>query len=168
MTEHRHERDAFIAAASEFCELYENAEKHGHKRFLVGLAHVLPRLQAAAVELPYPDDADEIPDDDPDVDLTTAEMQSVAFPGHILDGIDSAPIRDDLRGPPDEPVEVLLYDDLCDIYRDLKNGFRILDAGRPEAEAVFYWRLNFWSHWGYSNAEALRVVHVYVALFPAG
>jgi hypothetical protein len=50
------------------------------------------------------------------------------------------------------------------IYHDLKEGFRLMEAGRPEAEAVFEWRLLFWSHWGYHLAEALRVIHYYVAL----
>jgi hypothetical protein len=80
VTKHRRERDAFIEAASEFCRLYEDARELGSKRFLLGLSSALPRLQATAVELPYPDDADEIPDDDVHVDLTTEEMDVVAEP----------------------------------------------------------------------------------------
>jgi len=217
MTEHRRERDAFIAAAAEFCRLYEDAKELGSERFLLGLAGALPRLQAAAVELPYPDD--EIPDDDLDVDLTTEEMDVLAepvaevlreidwdrisddlpestpertageaiemieqiresLPASMVDETDWDQIRDNLReylpetrspNPPTPmPIDPFLYDDLHDIYRDLKKGFRLIDAGRPEAEAVFYWRLNFWGHWGYHNADALRVIHYYVALYLAG
>jgi hypothetical protein len=57
----------------------------------------------------------------------------------------------------------LLFDDLIELYADLLEGFRLLEAGRSEAEAVFHWRLTFWSHWGYHLTEALRAVHVYVA-----
>ena len=57
---------------------------------------------------------------------------------------------------------------LWNIYADLKEGFLLLEAGRPEAEAVFYWRLNFWSHWGYHSAAALKLVHYYAALYLTG
>lgn len=211
-----------MSAASEFCRLYEDAKQLGSGRFLLGVARVLPRLHAAAVALPSPDDADEIPDDDLDVDLTDEQMQRVASPvGDVLDEIDWDRIRehlpesrldltaaeaieqieqlhDDLREsgsplletvmeadweriranlrtylpdrPPPErptpvPIAAFLYDDLYDTYRDLKNGFRLLDAGRPEAEAVFLWELTFWAHWGYHSVDALRVIHYYVALY---
>jgi Domain of unknown function (DUF5063) len=71
-------------------------------------------------------------------------------------------------GPDPLPVDFSLYEDLGETYRDLKNGFRLLEAGRPEAEAVFHWRLTFWSHWGYHNVGALRVIHYYVAGHLAG
>ena len=44
----------------------------------------------------------------------------------------------------------------------------MLEAGRPEVEAVFHWRLTFWSHWGYHNSEASRLIHYYVATYLAG
>ncbi len=217
MTEHRRERDVFIAAASDFCRLYEDTRELRSERFLLGLAGALPHLQAAAVELPYSDD--EIPADDLDVDLTTEEMDVLAASvAEVLREIDWDRIRDDLpesspertadeaiemieqvreslpesmveetdwdqiranlreylaetrspHRPAPLPIDLFLYDDLHDIYRDLKEGFRLIDAGRPEAEAVFYWRLNFWGHWGYHNADALRVIHYCVALYLAG
>lgn len=217
MTAHRSERDAFIAAADDFCRLYEDAKRLGSERFLLGLAGALPRLQATAVELPYPDDSDEIPDDDVDVDLTSEEMGALKEPvADVLREIDWERIREDLpetrpemtsgeaiemleetreslpesmledwvracenlrthlpeaRSPyaPDPlPIDLFLYEDLGETYQDLKNGFRLLEAGRPEAEAVFHWRLTFWSHWGYHNVRALRVVHPYVAGYLAG
>lgn len=201
----------FIAAASEFCRLYEGAAELGSERLLLGLAAVLPRLQAAAVELPFPDDA--IPDNDLDVELTTEEVDAVAEPvAEVLRAIDWERIRGDLRESRPEmtageaiemleetrqslpesmvedlvrardnlrkylpethspgaapdllPVDFFLYEDLGETYRDLKSGFRLLEAGRPEAEAVFEWHHGFWSHWGYHNVDALRIVHIYVA-----
>jgi hypothetical protein len=59
----------------------------------------------------------------------------------------------------------MLSDDLSDIYADLKEGFRLLEAGRPEVEADFVWYQGYWSHWGYHCASAIGVVHHYVALY---
>ena len=173
MTEHRRERDEFIAAASEFCSLFENASELGARDLLLGLARALPRLHATAVGLPFPDDADEIPDDDFDVRLSPEEMQAVAWPAaKVLKKIDWSGVQAELhesmmrgrfRRAPRWPISLFLDDDLWDIYADLKEGFRLLEAGRPEAEAVFQWCHGFWSHWGYHNAEALRVIHYYAA-----
>lgn len=175
MTEHRHERDEFIAAASKFCGLCENAEQLGRDRFLLGLHRAQPRLQAAGAELPYPDDTDEIPDDDVDLSPTDEEMGVFMGPiGDMLFEIDWEPVWKELHeAVVDErrdhwPIRVFLYDDLYDTYLWVKEGFRLIDAGRPEAEAVFYWRWYFWTEWGYHNAEALRVIHYYVALYLGG
>lgn len=216
MTAHRRERDAFIAAARFFCRVCDDAGQLGGERFVLALVEALPRLHLAAVALPYPDDADEIPADDLGVDLRDEEVEtlvaslrsaiaglrwdrvedeldeSVPSAGEAIARIDE--VFDDLRAsgspvlPPDgvqdqvrenlrrylpetrEPrppaevrSDVLLFDDLMEIYGDVQQGLRLLDAGRPEAEAVFVLRLTFWSHWGYHLVEALRVVHVYVA-----
>lgn len=174
VTEHRRARDEFIAAASRFCEVFENAKGLGRDNFMLGLERVLPRLQAAAVELPYPDDADQIPDDDLDVRLTVEERQVFASPvWDILEQIPWNQVEGELAESSavkagSIPRAAFLHDDLSDIYCDLKAPFRLIEVGRPEAEAIFYWRLTFWSHWGYHNTEALRVVHYYVAVFLAG
>ena len=215
MTAHRGQRDAFLSAGAEVCRLCEGAYGLGGEQLLVALDAGLPRLHAAAVELPYPDDNDEIPRDDLNVDLE-AETEAVAASLHrALDELhwdrvsreldETVPsgdeaiaqldelwsdlresdspalptdtvqeqVRENLRRylPKEEPRRPpivvghgdLLFNDLIELYADLREGFRLLEAGRPEAEAVFHWRLTFWSHWGYHLAEALRVVHVYVA-----
>jgi hypothetical protein len=131
------------------------------------------------VALPFSDDDDdEIPDDDLDLRLSPEEMQAVAWPAaEVLKVIDWSEVQAQLhesmtagrfRRGPKWPISLFLDDDLWDIYAALKEGFRLLEAGRPEAEAVFRWRLLFWSHWGYHNAEALRVIHYYVALYLTG
>jgi hypothetical protein len=82
VADHRRQRDDFIAAASAFCDLYERATQLGGERLFLGLQQVLPRLQAAAVELPLPDE--DLPDDDLDVRLTTEESQAVDTPVYEL------------------------------------------------------------------------------------
>ena len=215
MTAHRQQRDAFISAAAEVCRLCEDAARLGGERLLVALDVALPRLHAAAAALPYPDDADEIPGDDLDVDAekeaeaVAASLRSafdelrwdrvrdeldetVSTADEAIDELDQLwedlrasgspalpakgvqdQVRENLRRylpdaqprrPPAEAVDdVVLFDDLMELHADLREGFRLLEAGRPEAEAVFHWRLTFWSHWGSHLVEALRVVHAYVA-----
>jgi hypothetical protein len=43
-----------------------------------------------------------------------------------------------------------LTDDLTDIWKDVKTGLLMLDAGRPEAEsdALWHWRSMLEVHWG--------------------
>ena len=60
--------------------------------------------------------------------------------------------------PPDEPVVGDLADDLADIWRDLKKGLVLYDAGRIQA-AVWEWRNGFNSHWGRHAAGAFFALH---------
>ena len=167
--------DEFRAAASDYCELFETARRLGSERFLIALARTLPRLQAAAVQLSL-----QRPDEEewPDLRLSLEEIQIIGGPVHdVLAEVDWGRIEDDLRESSleDRPrplgqIAHFLCDDLADIYGDLKPGFRRIESGGPgaEREAFWEWRLYFWSHWGYHNAEALRVIHYYVALYLDG
>jgi Domain of unknown function (DUF5063) len=168
MAEHGNDRAQFRIVASEFCGLYEQAAELGAERFLLGLARTLPRLHAAGVALPFPaTDEAEIPDDDLDVRLGVEERQAVDWPvAELLKRLNWSEVQKRLADPTADSLS--LYDDLSGIYADLKEGFLLLEAGRPEAEAVFGWRLTFWSHWGYHSAAALRLVHYYAALYLIG
>jgi Domain of unknown function (DUF5063) len=152
-----------VAAAQEYCGLYERAAKLGAERFLAELERVLPRLQAVGVTLSFSDENDELPEDDPGLELTIEERQAADAPvSALLQGLDWSAVEEDLAYP---AGGALLFDDLSGIYGDLKEGFRLLEAGRPEVEADFAWYHGFWSHWGYHCASALVVVHRYVALY---
>ncbi len=168
MAEHVNERAEFRSVASEFCGLYEQATELGAERFLLGLTRTLPRLHAAGVALPFPATAEaEIPDDDFDARLGVEERQAVDWPvAGLLKQLNWTEVQKRLADPTADSLS--LYDDLSSIYADLKEGFLLVEAGRPEAEAVFYWRLNFWSHWGYHSAAALKLVHYYAALYLTG
>ena len=155
--------EEFVAVAEEYCRLYERAAELDAASFLTGLERVLPRLHAAGVGLGYEDPGHELPDDDVDVRLTVEERQTVDAPVHALLGeLDWKEVQRDL----DFPVGgAMLFDDLSDIYADLTEGFRLLEAGRPQVEARFVWHNGFWSHWGYHSASALLVVHRYAGLY---
>ena len=54
-----------------------------------------------------------------------------------------------------------LADDLADIWRDLKSGLVLFDAGNVAA-AAFAWREGFVIHWGRHAASALYVLQCWV------
>ncbi len=55
----------------------------------------------------------------------------------------------------------MLWDDLADMYRDLRCGLRLWDMGTVESriEASWAWRFNYENHWGHHLARAMQSVH---------
>ena len=60
------------------------------------------------------------------------------------------------------PILNTLFDDLSDIYRDLKEGLLLYDRGQI-AEAAWEWRFKFNAHWGAHLAGAQRALHSYLS-----
>jgi hypothetical protein len=60
-----------------------------------------------------------------------------------------------------------LADDLADIWRDLKGGLLLFDAGHATA-AAFAWRESFNTHWGLHASSALYIVQCWVQANGAG
>ena len=58
------------------------------------------------------------------------------------------------------PVFNALWDDLSDIYRDLKEGLMLYNRGRV-VEAAWGWRFSFEVHWGAHLTGAQRAIHAY-------
>jgi hypothetical protein len=61
-----------------------------------------------------------------------------------------------------EPVTNSLFDDLSDIYRDLKRGLLLFESQHP-IDATWDWRFNFQIHWGQHLVGAQRAIHEYLA-----
>jgi hypothetical protein len=55
-----------------------------------------------------------------------------------------------------------LFDDLADIWRDLKPGLELFDAGE-RGDAAKDWRFNFDIHWGRHATSALYALHCWMA-----
>jgi len=163
VTDERRRIDEFVHAATAFRELCENAQELGRDRFLLGLSKVLPRLQAAAAALPVGEPAsDELP-------FEAGERPRRRPPDAVWKLLpdDWSEVQGNLHETVDgneSPATALLANDLDDMYGDVMEGFDILDAGLPESEAVWHWRFDFWTHWGYHVAEAQRLIHYHVAL----
>lgn len=64
--------------------------------------------------------------------------------------------------PAEEPVVADLADDLADIWRDLKPGLQLFEAGHHSA-AAWHWRFLFKIHWGHHAIGALYALHYWFA-----
>lgn len=55
----------------------------------------------------------------------------------------------------------MFFDDLADIYRDLRDGLDLYALGDPDhvAEAAWQWRFGYEHHWGEHLFRALMTVH---------
>jgi hypothetical protein len=63
--------------------------------------------------------------------------------------------------PPEDPVIGDLADDIADIYRDLRRGLNLLDAGHTE-QAVWEWVFHLKHHWGEHATSAIRALYWYL------
>lgn len=66
----------------------------------------------------------------------------------------------DPNEPPTEAVTADLADDLADIWRDLKRGLSLYEAGHIGA-AAWEWRQSFWQHWGHHAAGGIYALHMW-------
>ncbi|WP_031370009.1 DUF5063 domain-containing protein [Lysobacter antibioticus] len=55
-----------------------------------------------------------------------------------------------------------IADDLADIWRDLKGGLSLFDAGLKDAAASHWWQY-FWIHWGRHAASCLYPLQYWIA-----
>jgi hypothetical protein len=60
--------------------------------------------------------------------------------------------------PGEEPIVGDLADDIADIYKDIRRGLDLLDAGYME-HAVWEWIFHLQHHWGEHATSAIRALH---------
>jgi hypothetical protein len=149
----------FASAAREYCLWAEAAP--GETDMLVARRH-LASLIAFALVLP-----DAAPDSkDPDAIPTDAWRA-------IFQRFGELPVNyynncvDPLHACGAEPSLGDLADDLADIWRDLKGGLVLFDAGHAIA-AAFAWRESFITHWGRHASSALYIVQCWVQMQATG
>jgi hypothetical protein len=70
---------------------------------------------------------------------------------------------DPLAMPAEEPVVGDLADDLADIWRDLRPGLALFEAGQFDA-AAYHWRFNFDVHWARHAVGALYALQAWFSL----
>ncbi len=136
------EIQAFAAIAGEYCG-YLEANPHGDiAAIATDFVRMLSQLINAAVVLPLPFVADV---SSPEFPIPTWEgFGELDFYLQVFD-----PYLDDGLGAG------WLPDDILDIYRDVKLGLLVFEAGNPLA-AAWEWRFNFDIHWGRHATSALR------------
>lgn len=144
--------EAFAEIARRYCSWAESpfGEPRGEMR---AARRLLAELHRAALELP---------------DLDPGEKSEVVIPAGLWEAVCGRfrmlPVEGywDVFDPLKEeaPVFNTLFDDLTDIYRDLKEGELLYTRGLV-AEAVWEWRFGFQIHWGAHLTGAQRAIHAY-------
>jgi hypothetical protein len=150
--------DEFAALADEYCAFVENRASLEPEAFVRRAATILPRLYAAACQLPIVD----FEEDNLESDAVSSRER-----GEIMESIDAmlgdAATYWDVFDPYEkgEPVANSLGDDFAEIYRDLKNNLVLYRQGTRLAvlSAVWNWRFDFAIHWGIHLTGAMRAIH---------
>lgn len=116
---------------------------------------LLAELQFFVLDLPD----DEFEDEDVELEDVTAEQWH-----DVRNRFASLPVEgywtvfDPTHAQENDPFFALLSDDLADIYRDIKYGLLLFDAGHI-SEACREWKSNFKIHWGRHLLDAQKVVY---------
>lgn len=155
----------FEQAARNFCSLLEADPQDGNEWIQKVLA-ALAMLYAIGHQLPsygLPDDAQDVPEEYDVRENQIAEIRNrvngILGERNLYWTYFDPTITND---PAEEPVAGALWDDLCDIYRDVKPGLNAWDTGRDEYlhNIAFDWRFPlFETHWGRHAVDAMRVFH---------
>lgn len=154
--------DAFAARAREFCAFVDRAEELDSWTFVTRLQVLLPKLYAAAIELPFPE---QWPSKKEDVDLGPGPRECAALLdrlGQVLPVEDYWTTLQPLKTQNDD-IDIgctSLADDLADIYHDLLQGLRMVERKYPRSRPQFLWKHSFMAHWGEKLVEALRILHL--------
>jgi hypothetical protein len=155
------ETERFADAARDYCRWAEAAPSAAETDMLIARRH-LASLTALALDLP-----DAACDANDPVPIPTEAWRSV------FKRFGELPVNyynnciDPLHAVGAEPSLGDLADDLADIWRDLKGGLLLFDAGQAGAAACA-WREGFAIHWGRHAASALFVLQCWLQVQETG
>jgi Domain of unknown function (DUF5063) len=146
----------FGLLAAGYCAFVETSDDLDRDRFLRELEAHLVALYGAAIDLPFGG----VDEPDAPSSMTSGEWQTLyrRLSEKLGDTNDYRLMFDPYED--EMPVVASLADDIADIYRDLKDGFALLNAGGSRDGAVWEWRHGFDHHWGRHAAHALYAVYV--------
>lgn len=140
----------FAESAKRFCAWSEGTAASPEDEACAALEH-LSSLYQQALSLP-----DIFSDEDP------TEVDDNAW-SKVYSRFGSLPFNDyaqcfDPAELSADAVTADIADDLADIWRDLKQGLSLFDAGHVDAAAT-EWRQSFWQHWGRHAAGGIYALH---------
>lgn len=143
---HNKEVEAFLAAATAYCDFIELSRPFGEKESLSNLLRMLSRLYTNALDLP-------------EVEPEEGQLIEVDFPLPVVH-FKSQNIYTEMFDPYHDttPVNGCLDDDITDIYRDIKKGLILYKQGHV-IEAVWEWRFGLEVNWGEHATSAIRALH---------
>ena len=151
----------FREQAERYCALVEGARAYRRKEFAALLVESLAGVVSAAARLPDPDVTGEDLPDRPTHEEWVEQANALA---RALGTWNQYWTTTEVLGDGEPEVTTLpLWDDLADVWRDLKAGLLALDDGAPVDDVVWEWRWGFYMHWGEHATEALRALHAHLA-----
>jgi hypothetical protein len=159
--------DRFSAVAKQFCSIVDSASILDRTELLGKLYPIFPALIGEAIGLP-----DVSRDDDDELPGTTrrgsragglSEKEWGKLYTSLKEKLGDWDLYRQVFDPTEDNEAIFgtLADDIADIYRDLKDGlaFREKGQGLPDEDAIWTWRLLFYSHWGKHAMDALLTIH---------
>lgn len=144
--------DSFVAGAREYCGIIERAAYLAQNQLAEQCAIALADLYSHALKLPEVEPCD-----------VRYQSESVQIPfnsQHALASLALQPREHDPEHMADTLNNLLLTDDLSDIYIELKRGLRAYHSGDGCAmsDAVWEWKFSFETHWREHLVHALYVL----------
>ena len=136
-----HQTGKFVQTAQAFCELIENHPAMSDTAFFSTCTQLLAFLYGDALDLP-------------DVAPCEQAVSEPAIAEESQRALEALGVRLGSR-------DALLFDDLRDIYLDLRRGldFHVSDADCGRREALWTWKILFYAHWGKHAAHAFGILH---------
>ena len=147
--------ERFAEIVRRYCAWAESASADAHTEMQTA-QKLLAELHFFVLALPD----NEFGDDVELEDVTTEQWKAVRdkFANLPVDGYWT--VFDPSQVEENETVFALLSDDLADIYRDIKYGLVLFDAGHI-SEASWECKFNFNTHWGRHLLNAQKVSYSY-------
>ena len=147
--------DDFVALVHEYRALVDGAADSKVHAFLTSCARLLPRIYAAALELPdvEPDTEDIDSGVESPMDRLAVRIGRYDYYWEVFDPR--------IDGDEERVVCGQLSDDLADVYLDLVDPLASFEAGRV-ADAVWSWKFGLRSHYGAHIVSAMRAIHVLI------
>ena len=150
---------AFRDDVQSYCDFVDTWRTTAVRAPFTTLLGLLASLAKSGAAIPF-DMADR---DVKDVErIDHAGAQAIAGDLSALTGAASAKLMSEHAGSPESQQRVfMLWDDLADIYLDLRHGLDLYSRGDADhlAEAVWQWRFGFENHWGEHLFRALMTIH---------
>ncbi|MBO6740017.1 MAG: DUF5063 domain-containing protein [Phycisphaerales bacterium] len=161
--------EEFAAAARAYCALIDALTQDRPRNLYSSLERLLARLHAAILQIDADPDAPETPDAE-SRDRRHEQWKAIAQRLEQLTADETNQLYDlhieswNTAKPADNYCAIrasMLWDDLADIYSDLRNGLRHWDMNTVDArrEASWKWRVNYETHWGTHLARAIQTIH---------
>ena len=143
----------FAGIVRRYCDWAESTADESHLEMQKS-QKILAELNLFVLDLP-----DDVYEEDVELEKVSTEQWKLVrdrFRKLPVDGywtiFDPSKIEDK------EAIYNELSDDLADIYRDIKYGLLLFDAGHL-LEAVWEWKFNFRIHWGRHLSSAQKVIY---------